>query len=153
MVNSSSVLAFILHHSSWVLVRLTALLPSSDIQGCLGDHVVAVSLSMALDIKHVFWFFPLWGGACFYGNGNGLDIISCSVVIFFLCGFFFFPSWTEQEKVRFPFSAFCKKTSKGFEKEAQAFTLQSRLFGMRRIHKWVTVLSLVTEAGSEANVP
>jgi hypothetical protein len=46
-----------------------------------------------------------------------------------------------------------QKSSKGFEKEVQVFTLQNRLFGMRRIHKWVAVLSLVTEAGSEANVP
>lgn len=38
--------------------------------------------------KTCILIFPLWGGACFYGNGNGLDIISCSVVIFFVVFFF-----------------------------------------------------------------
>lgn len=59
----------------------------------------------------------------------------------------------EQGKALLPFLGLLQKSSKRFEKEAQVFTLQNRLFGMRRIHKWVAVLSLVTEAGSEANVP
>lgn len=94
-------------------------------------------------------FFPWGEGVCFHGNGNGLDIISCSVVM----PFYFFLLHTARKNTASLSWTFAKKNSKGYEKEAQVFTLQNRLFGMRRIHKWVTVLSLVTEVGSEANVP
>ena len=107
------------------------------------------------DFRYKTWIPPhppSWGVVCFHGNGNDLDIISYSVVMLFsLLHSQIFGG--EQEKALLPFLGLLQKISKGFEKEAQAFTLQSRLFGMRRIHKWVAVLSLVTEAGSEANVP
>lgn len=127
---------------------MVAFLLSSDRQVDLDNYIVAMSLSMTLDIKHGFDFF-LWGGVSFHGNGNGLDKISCSVVMLPPSP----PIVHSKKKYCFPFLDFCKKSSKGIEKESQVFTLQNRLFGMRRIHKWVTVLSLVTEAGSTANVP